>query len=205
MASSGSWRLSRSSTLSAVTAPSLELGLDERSWKPVHCAKRASAVRDMCGGCMGSFEPARAVLLEIVVLSTLYALIHASYTLRLADDVNTLAASVTHLAEAAISRPPLRFGQGASRLFAHQLQKMALAFDVDRISASAEPDGAATQDVGEDAAPPRSPEGCRRPRRHRVCRWPPAAMTGRPRQAHRQPSLAGDLTRSGVVQPLETR
>ena len=141
-------------TLSAVTAPSLELGLDERSWKPVHCAKRASAVRNVCAGCMGSFERVRAVLPKIVVVSTIVALIHASRPLRLTDDVNTLAASVTHLAEAATKRRPPRLGQGSSPLFAHQLHKMALAFGVDRISASAEPDGVAIQDVGGDAAPP---------------------------------------------------
>ena len=124
----------------------------------MHCAKRASAVRNVCAGCMGSFERVRAVLPKIVVLSTILAQIHASRPLRLIDDVNTLAASCTHLAEAATKRRPPRLGQGSSPLFAHQLHKMALAFGVDRISASAEPDGAASQDVGEDAAPPRSPE-----------------------------------------------
>ena len=139
--------------LSVVTAPSLELVIEQRTWKPVHCAKRASAVRNVCAGCMGSFERVRAVLPKIVVVSTIVALIHASRPLRLIDDVNTLAASCTHLAE----RPPLRFGQGSSPPFAHHLQKMALAFGVDRTSASAEPDGVASQDVGGDAAPPWSP------------------------------------------------
>ena len=69
---------------------------------------------------MGSFEPARAVLLEIVVLSTLYALIHASCTLRLADDVNTVADTCTHLDKAATKRPPPCLGQGSSPLFADQ-------------------------------------------------------------------------------------
>ena len=103
---------------------------------------------------MGSFERVRAVLPKIVVVSTIVALIHASRPLRLTDDVNTLAALVTHLAEAATKRRPPRLWQGSSRLFAHQLHKMALAFGVDRISASAEPDGVAIQDVGGDAAPP---------------------------------------------------
>ena len=40
--------------LNVVTAPALELGVEQRTWKPVHCAKRASAVRNVCAGYMGS-------------------------------------------------------------------------------------------------------------------------------------------------------
>ena len=75
--------------LNVVTAPALELGVEQRTWKPVHCAKRASAVRSVCAGCMGSFEGASAVLPKIVVLSTIVALIHVLRPLRLIDDVNT--------------------------------------------------------------------------------------------------------------------
>ena len=123
--------------LNVVTAPALELGVEQRTWKPVHCAKRASAVRNVCAGCTGSFERVRAVLPKIVVLSTIVALIHVSSPLRLADDRTTVAASCNHFAEAATKRRPPRLGQGSSPLFAHQLQKMALAIDVDRISARA--------------------------------------------------------------------
>ena len=106
--------------LNVVTAPALELGVEQRTWKPVHCAKRASAVRNVCAGCMGSFERVRAVLPKIGILSTIVAQIHVSRPLRLTDEGTTVAASCTHLAEAANSRPPLRFRQGASPLVAHQ-------------------------------------------------------------------------------------
>ena len=96
--------------LSVVTAPALELGVEQRTWKPVHCAKRASAVRNVCAGYMGSFEGASAVLPKMAVRSTLYAQIHSSSTLRLADDVNTVADTCTHVAKAVNKRPPLRFG-----------------------------------------------------------------------------------------------
>ena len=96
--------------LSVVTAPSLELVIEQRTWKPVHCAKRASAVRNVCAGYMGSFEGASAVLPKMAVRSTLYAQIHSSSTLRLADDGTTVAVACTHLAEAVNKRPPLRLG-----------------------------------------------------------------------------------------------
>ena len=59
---------------------------------------------------MGSFEPARAVLLKIVVLSTLYALIRASCTLRLSDGGTTAAVMCNCLAEVATKRRPPRLG-----------------------------------------------------------------------------------------------
>ena len=96
--------------LSVVTAPALELGVEQRTWKPVHCAKRASAVRNVCAGYMGSFEGASAVLPKMAVLSTLYAQIHSSSTLRLADDGTTVVVACTHLAEAVNKRRPLRLG-----------------------------------------------------------------------------------------------
>ena len=69
--------------LNVVTAPALELGVEQRSWKPVHQAKRAGAVKEVCGGYQGSFVPPRAVLPKIGILSTIVALIHASRPLRL--------------------------------------------------------------------------------------------------------------------------
>ena len=77
---------------------------------------------------MGSFERVCAVLPKIVVRSTILAQIHVSRPLRLIEDVNTVAVSCTHVAEAVNKRPPLRFGQGSSPLFAHQLQKVTLKF-----------------------------------------------------------------------------
>ena len=49
----------------AIKAPSSKAHDELCHKEPVHCAKRASAVRDMCGGYQGSFEPARAVLPKV--------------------------------------------------------------------------------------------------------------------------------------------
>ena len=126
--------------LSVVKAPLGELGLDQSTRKPVHRAKRARAVRSVFSGCMGSFKQARAVLPKIVVPSTKVALMRLSCALHAGT---TTADLCNHLAGMAIIRRPLRSRQPAPPLFAHQLEKMALAVDEDSTSAGAEPVGGA--------------------------------------------------------------
>ena len=115
--------------LSVVKAPLGELGLDPSTWKSVHRAKRERAVRSVFSGCTGSFKRARAVLPKVVVPSTNVALMRLSCALHLSHAGTTTADLCNHLAGMAIIRRPLRSRQPAPPLFAHQLEKMALAVD----------------------------------------------------------------------------
>jgi hypothetical protein len=115
--------------LSVVKAPLGELGLDPSTWKSVHRAKRERAVRSVFSGCTGSFKRARAVLPKVVVPSTKVALMRLSCALHLSRGGTTTADLCNHLAGMPTMRLPTRSRQAALPLFAHQLEKMALAVD----------------------------------------------------------------------------
>ena len=115
--------------LSVVMAPFRELERDPGTWKPVHRAKRARAVSNVQSGCMGAFKWPRAVLPKVVVPSTKVALMRLSCALHLSRGGTTTADLCNHLAGMAIIRRPLRSRLAAPPLFAHQLEKMALAVD----------------------------------------------------------------------------
>ena len=115
--------------LSVVRAPLRVLRLNQSTWKPVHRAKRERAVRSVFSGCTGSFKRARAVLPKVVVPSTNVALMRLSCALHLSHAGTTTADLCNHLAGMAIIRRPLRSRLAAPPLFAHQLEKMALAVD----------------------------------------------------------------------------
>ena len=115
--------------LSVVRAPLHVLGLNQSTWKPVHRAKRERAVRSVFSGCTGSFKWARAVLPKVVVPSTNVALMRLSCALHLSHAGTTSADLCNHLAGMPTMRLPTRSRQAALPLFAHQLEKMALAVD----------------------------------------------------------------------------
>ena len=115
--------------LSVVMAPFRELERDPGTWKPVHRAKRERAVRSVFSGCTGSFKRARAVLPKVVVPSTKVALMRLSCALHLSRGGTTTADLCNHLAGMPTMRLPTRSRQAALPLFAHQLEKMALAVD----------------------------------------------------------------------------
>ena len=115
--------------VSVVRAPLREFGLNQSTWKPVHRVKRARAVRSVFSGCMGVFKRARAALPKVVVPSTNVALMRLSCALHLSHAGTTTADLCNHLAGMPTMRPPTRSRQAALPLFAHQLEKMALAVD----------------------------------------------------------------------------
>ena len=82
---------------------------------------------------------------------------HAFQHLHLHGDGATIAPWCNHVESTATMRPPPRFGEGPARLAAHLWLNAALAQSVERICTRGEPDGAATWDLGEDAAPAASP------------------------------------------------
>ena len=99
----------------------------------------------------------------------------------------------------ATMRPPTRCRQGASPPGAYQPWHTVRVSDTHGTRADAEPDGAATWVVGEDAAPPPSTVDCRRRHSKRQSYWPPLGLTARPLRRTRQPCLsqiAGNQPRS---------